>query len=120
MHSQERQIGRGRNLLGFPFLSLAERESYVRQNVRPLAREYRPEQLWRQLVRTLYEYQYLSFSRVPDRRRFFLGTTRVEHDFFACGVLDGGRFDALCEAARALCAAHAVDAARVRLPDAAE
>lgn len=108
------------NLLGFPFLSLAERESYVRQNVRPLAREYRPEQLWRQLVRTLYEYQYLSFSRVPDRRRFFLGTTRVEHDFFACGVLDGGRFDALCEAARALCAAHAVDAARVRLPDAAE
>ena len=108
------------NLLGFPFLSLAERESYVRQNVRPLAREYRPEQLWRQLVRTLYEYQYLAFSRVPDPRGFFLGTTRVEHDFFACDALDGGRFDALCAAAHALCGAHAVDGTRVRLPDATD
>lgn len=105
------------NLVGFPFLSLAERESYVRQNVRPLAREYRPEQLWRQLVRTLYEYQYLSFSHIPDPRRFFAGTTRLEHDFFTCGALDGGRFDALCEAARALCVAHAVDAIRVSLPE---
>ena len=68
----------------------------------------------------LYEYQYLSFSRIPDPRRFFLGTTRVEHDFFACGALDGGRFDALCAAAHALCGAHAVDTTRVRLPDAAD
>jgi hypothetical protein len=105
------------NLLGFPFLSLAEREAYVRQNVRPLAREYAPAQLWRQLVRTLYEFQYLTFSRMPDARRCFAGTTRLEHDFFACGAVDEARFDTLCAAARALCAAHAVDAARVHLPD---
>lgn len=108
------------NLLGFPFLSLVEREAYVRQNVRPLASEYPPAQLWRQLVRTLYEYQYLCFSRIPDPRRVFAGTTRLENDFFACGALDGARFDALAAAARALCDAHAVDPTRVRLPAAAD
>lgn len=106
------------NLLGFPFLDLAEREAYVRQNVRPLAAEYPPAQLWRQLVRALYEYQYLGFSAVPDPRRYFFGTTRLEHDFIACQVLDEARFDALAGAARALCAAHAVDVDRVRLPTA--
>lgn len=105
------------NLLGFPFLSLAEREAYVRQNIRPLAREYPPAQLWRQLVRALYEYQYLGFSRVPDRRRYFAGTTRLETDFIACGALDEARFDALAEAGHALCAAYEVDRSRVRLPD---
>jgi hypothetical protein len=105
------------NLLGFPFLSLAEREAYVRQNIRPLAREYPPAQLWRQLVRAVYEYQYLGFSRVPDRRRYFAGTTRLESDFIACGALDEARFDALVEAARALCAVYEVDRSRVRLPD---
>jgi len=106
------------NLLGFPFLSVPEREAYVRQNVRPLAAEYPPSQLWRQLVRALYEYQYLGFSLVQDRHRYFAGTTRLEHDFFACGALDARRFDELAEAARALCATHAVDAGRIRLPGA--
>lgn len=108
------------NLLGFPFLALVEREAYVRQNVRPLAREYPPAQLWRQLVRALYEYQYLGFSLVPDPRRYFTGATRLEHDFFACGALDEARFDELAGAARAICAAHAVDRARIRLPDATD
>lgn len=104
------------NLLGFPFLSLPEREAYVRQNVRPLAREYPPAQLWRQLVRSLYEYQYLGFSLAPEPRRYFAGTTRLESDFFACGALDDARFDALARAGHALCAAHAIDETRIRLP----
>jgi hypothetical protein len=104
------------NLLGFPFLDLAEREAYVRQNVRPLAAEYPPAQLWRQVVRTLYELQYLGFSQVPDPRRYFFGTTRLEHDFIACGALDVERFDMLAAAARALCTAHAVDGSRITLP----
>lgn len=104
------------NLLGFPFLSLEEREAYVRQNIRPLAREYPPAQLWRQLVRAVYEYQYLGFSQVPEPRRYFAGTTRLEHDFIACGALDDARFDALARAGQALCGAYAVDEARIRLP----
>jgi hypothetical protein len=104
------------NLLAFPFLSLVEREAYVRQNVRPLARDYKPEQLWRLLVRALYEYQYLGFSAAPDRRRYFAGTTWLERDLIAPGALDDARFDALAEAAAALCTAHAVDERRIRLP----
>ena len=63
------------NLLGFHFLDPVEREAYVRQNIRPLAREYAPDQLWRHLVRALYEYQYLGFSAVPDARAYFLCRT---------------------------------------------
>lgn len=108
------------NLLGFPFLDVVERESYVRQNVRPLAREYPPERLWRHLVRALYEYQYLGFSAVPDARAYFVAHTWLERDFFACGALDGARFDALAAAARAVCTAHAIDRTRIRLPEAPE
>lgn len=104
------------NVLAFHFLDPIEREAYVRQNIRPLAREYAPEQVWRHLVRALYEYQYLGFSAVPDARAYFLQHTWFERDFFASGVLDEGRFDALADAARLLCAAHAVDEARIRLP----
>ncbi len=104
------------NLLAFRFLDLVEREAYVRQNIRPLAREYQPAQLWRQLVRALYEYQYLGFSAVPDARTYFLEHTWFARDFFACGALDEDDFDALAAAAHALCAAHAIDASRIRPP----
>lgn len=104
------------NLLAFPFLAPVEREAYVRQNIRPLGREYEPAQLWRQLVRALYEYQYLGFSAVPDERTYFLEHTWFARDFFACGALDEADLDHLAAAARALCAAHAVDSTRIRLP----
>jgi hypothetical protein len=104
------------NLLGFRFLDVVEREAYVRQNIRPLAREYAPAQLWRLLVRALYEYQYLGFSEVPDRRAYFLANTWFARDFFASAALDEARFDALATAAHTLCAAHVVDESRVRLP----
>jgi hypothetical protein len=102
------------NLLGFRFLTLAERETYVRQNVRPLAREFEAAQLWRLLVRFLYEYQYLAFSAVADRRAYFLATTWIGRDLFACRALDEARFDDLAAAAGALCAAHAVDESQLQ------
>jgi len=108
------------NLLGFPFLDAVEREAYVRQNVRPLSREYPPERLWRHLVRALYEYQYLGFSAVPDARAYFIAHTGFEGDFFVCGALDDRRFDALAAAARAVCAAHAIDRTRIRVPETPE
>jgi len=101
------------NLLGFRFLGRDEREAYVRQNIRPLAREYQPSQLWRLLVRALYELQYLGFSEIPDPRRYFLQSTWFERDFFACGALDEQRFEALAAAAHAICAAHTIDEARL-------
>lgn len=102
------------NLLARRFLSDVEREVYVRQNVRPLSGAYRPEQLWRMLVRYLYETQYLAFSEVPDPRRYFLACTGFAREFFATRVLDEARFDALAAAAQALCVAHRVDERRLR------
>jgi hypothetical protein len=95
-------------------MSAAERETYVRQNVRALSREYAPEEVWRLLVRLLYEAQYLRFSDVADRSGYFLDTTWFRDDFLATGILDEDAFAGLGGAAAALCAAHAVDPTRFR------
>jgi hypothetical protein len=97
------------NLLAARYLAEAERETYVRQNVRALRDDYRPAQLWRLLVRALYEFQYLRVSAVADRRTVFLRSTWFDADFFDRGVLDAGRFDALAAAVAAICDCYAVD-----------
>ena len=76
----------------------------------------RPTQLWRMLVRYLYEYQYLGphlgLTRIADARTFLWQSTWFADDFFASGVLDDARFDALAEGVAALCRAHSVDETR--------
>src|SRR5262249_19667345 len=66
------------------------------------------------------EYQYLlpplGLTRVADPRSFFLHSTWFADDFLVTGVLDEDRFDALAAAVARLCACHAVDPARLRLP----
>ncbi len=108
------------NLVARAFMSAAERETYVRHNIRTLRGEYPAPQLWRMLVRYLFEYQYLlpalGFTRVADPRAFFVHSTWFADDFLATGVLDEARFDALAAAVGRLCACHAVDPARLRLP----
>jgi hypothetical protein len=98
----------------------AEREVYARHNVRSLRGEYAAPLLWRMLVRYLFEYQYLApalgLTRIDDPRSFFLSSTWFADDFLASGVLDEPRFDALAAAVARLCACHAVDASRLRLP----
>jgi hypothetical protein len=93
-------------------MSFPERETYVRQNVRTLSREYTAEQRWRLLTRLLYEAQYLAFSAIPDRRSYLLDTTWLRDDFLTAGILDGGSLDGLLAAAAALCGAHEVDPSR--------
>jgi hypothetical protein len=55
-------------------------------------------------------------TRIDDPRSFFLSSTWFADDFLATGVLDEPRFDALADAVARLCACHAVDASRLRLP----
>lgn len=100
------------NLLAARYLDEAERETYVRQNVRTLRAEYAPAQLWHALVRYLYELQYLRFSAVADRRTFFLRSTWFDADFLDGGGLDEARFDALAAAVGAICDCYAVDERR--------
>ncbi len=102
------------NLVARRFLNQAEQETYVRQNVRTLRSEYPRPQLWRMLVRYLYEYQYLRFSGVADPRGYFLGSTWFAEDFLATGVLDDERFDALVRTVALLCECYAVDESRFR------
>lgn len=108
------------NLVARTFLTEAEREIYVRHNVRTLRGEYAAPHLWRMLIRYLFEYQYLlpglGLTRVADPRAFLFHSTWFADDFLATGVLDEARFDALATSVAALCAGHAVDATRLRLP----
>lgn len=97
------------NLVARRFLTDAEQEVYVRQNVRALRRDYPPARLWRMLVRYLYEYQYLGFSAVEDARTYFLRSTWFDQDLLESGVLDDASFDRLTASVAAVCGCYAVD-----------
>jgi hypothetical protein len=100
------------NLLAQRLLDEAERETYVRHNVRSLRGELPPAQRWRMLVRYLYELQYLRFSAVADPRRFLLRSTWAEEDLIGSGLVDRAAFDALADAVAALCDGYGVDATK--------
>ena len=72
------------------------------------------------LIRYLFEYQYLAprlgMTRVANPRDHFLCSTWFADDCLATGVLDETRFEALAAAVGRLCACHAVDRSRLRLP----
>ena len=108
------------NLVARELLTQAERETYVRHNIRSLRAEYPPPLLWRMLIRYLFEYQYLGpalgMTRVADPRDYFLYSTWFADDFLATGVIDEARFETLAAAVGRLCACHAVDRSRLRLP----
>jgi hypothetical protein len=106
------------NLVARHLLLPAERETYVRQNVRTLAPEYALAQCWRLLIRYLFEYQYLQpalgMTAVAEPFAFFVGSTWFDRDFFATGILDAERFTRLAAAAARLCASYAVDPTTLR------
>jgi hypothetical protein len=106
------------NLIARHLLTPAERETYVRHNVRTLRHEYAPGQRWRLLLRYLFEYQYLlpalGMSAVPDPREFFVTSTWFDQDFVAANILDPAGFAALATAVGRLCTAYAVDETRLR------
>ena len=100
------------NLIAQRFLDRGEIETYIRHNVRTLRFSYAPPQLFRMLIRYLFELQYLGFSEVADRTTFFVHSTWFDADFFATGVLDAARFEEIAACAAALCACYAVDESR--------
>lgn len=100
------------NVLAARYQTLAEREAYVRQNIRPLRREYDEARKLRMLVRYAYEYQYLRFSEVEDPESYFLEMTWFETDFFETGVVSESQLADVLRAAQALCDAHAIDEGR--------
>jgi hypothetical protein len=97
------------NLLAQRFLTAAERETYVRQNIRHLRAEYTPAQLWRMLGRYLYEVQYLGFSEIADRDEYVVRSTWFDADFIDKGVIDRPGFRALAASVGAICDAFTID-----------
>ena len=104
------------NLLARRYLSVAECETYVRQNVRTLRAEAGKAAVWRTLVRYLYELQYLRFSDVADHRTFFLRSTWFDADYLETGLIDDATFDALAAAVGEICDSYAVDESQFRAP----
>lgn len=104
------------NILAARLQTEAEREAYVRQNIRPLRREYDAEAMLRMLVRYAYEFQYLRFSAIGDPRTYFFEMTWFDIDFLEPGILTEPQLTALLEAGAALCDAHSVDETQVRSP----
>jgi hypothetical protein len=100
------------NLLAQRYLDREEIETYIRHNIRTLRFTYAPPQLFRMLIRYLFELQYLGFSGVADAKTFLVRSTWFDADFFATGMLDPRRFVELAEAAAMLCGCWAVDESR--------
>ncbi len=92
-----------------------EQETYVRHNVRTLRTVYSAAQLWRMLIRYLYEYQYLALSAVEDKRSYFFRSTWFDADFIESGLLSVESFDGLAAAVADLCTCHAVDREHIRI-----
>jgi len=102
------------NLLAQRYLLPVERETYVRNNVRPLLGELGPAQLFQALARYAFEYQYLCFDPARDARGYFLACTWFGEQFLSRGLLTEARLDALLAAVGRLCRCHEVDRARFR------
>jgi len=100
------------NFLAQRFLDRREIETYIRHNIRTLRFAYPPPQLFRMLVRYLFELQYLGFSEVRDPLTFLVSSTWFDADFLAPGVLDAERLGALADAAAAICTCYAIDETR--------
>jgi len=102
------------NLLAQRYLTPEERETYVRNNVRPLLSELDSTRLFEALARYAFEYQYLAFGSSSQPRAVFLASTWFREQFLARGVLTESRLEeCLADVAR-LCRCHEIDPTRFR------
>jgi hypothetical protein len=106
------------NLIARRFMTEAERETYVRHNIRTLGPSYPRDRLWRMLIRYLYEFQYLGshlgLTAITDPRGYFVDGTGFGRDFFETRVLDEAAFARMSEGVARICACWAVEESRFR------
>jgi hypothetical protein len=75
------------NLLSQRYLSLFERETYIRNNVYSLSLAYPSTGLFRRLARYAFELQYLRFSEIADRSGYFRASTWFEDEYLKTGIV---------------------------------
>lgn len=108
-YAQSRMPDFQANLLAQRYLRQSEREAYVRNNVYCLIGVYPPAQVFRQLARYAYEYQYLRFSSVENKDGYFRSTTWFEHQYVASGIVSAARVERLFALMAQICDAYAID-----------
>jgi hypothetical protein len=105
------------NLLARRYLSLAERETYMRNNVYSLALEYPSTQVFLRLARYAYEYQYLRFSGIGDAWTYFLSSTWCGDEYIQRRIVSTAQLRRLFETVGKLCDCFAVDESKFRETD---
>jgi len=97
------------NILARCYLTVEERETYIRNNVYTLALVSPAPALFRRLARYAYEFQYLRLSLIADPRTYFLHSTWFADEYLRRGVLSEERLDRLLGIVGRLCDWYAVD-----------
>lgn len=104
------------NLLARHYLTDAEMDTYVRNNVGSRLLDYAPEHALTHLLRVAYEYQYLALSSIRDRRSWFMNSSWFEALFIVPGILTAAEFDRLADRIGRICACYAIDMDRIAVP----
>ncbi|MCA9256406.1 MAG: hypothetical protein KDA33_12250 [Phycisphaerales bacterium] len=118
-YAQSRMPDFQANLLSQRYLTRSQAEAYVRNNVYCLNGVMPPAQVFRQLARYAYEYQYLRFSDMADRYGYFRTTTWFDRRFIASGVVTASRVESLFALMSAICDCYHVDEAAFDFGEAA-
>ncbi len=97
------------NLVARHFLSDEEMDTYVRNNVASRIGEYHPADIYMELIRLAYEYQYLALSRIANPRAWFFTSTWVSERFIERGVVSAAQLDEIIDTVAEICACYEVD-----------
>jgi hypothetical protein len=100
------------NLVARRFLSADEMDTYVRNNVASRVTEYGPGRVYLQLIRLVYEYQYLSLSQIENPRKWFFDSTWIGPLFIDRGVVSRSQFEEIVETVSGICSCYEVDETR--------
>ena len=69
--------------------------------------------MFQQLARYIYEFQYLRFSEIADRRSYFIRSTWFAEQFLLSGAIREELFDRLLTTMGLVCDAYEVDESMV-------
>ncbi len=97
------------NLLARRYLTAAELETYIRNNVYSLTLEYPAAKLFQRLARYAYEYQYLRLSQIADPRAYFLGSTWFAEEYLEPRIVTEAQLTRLLDVVGSLCDCYTVD-----------
>jgi len=104
------------NLVARRFLSADEMDTYVRNNVASRMTEYAPDRVYLQLIRMVYEYQYLALSRIENQKKWFFESTWIRPIFIDRGILSRSGFEEIVGLVSEICNCYSLDESGFEFP----